>query len=188
MLIGGHIEDKALSAENPGQRPWAAISLPQHSLQSQLGERKVQWGQCLLLGRASIQLTSTQMRDSGSASKQHQKIGSSPVSFRSASWTKWCPSGTLWPRSHFLPHLFFGVLLICYDCCLHQQLLATCYHLKSLKLKFFLNVVLTLTNHIHQTVHTGNTSIGAESAGQQCCSFLPEDPSQKEAILNSTHS
>lgn len=51
-----------------------------------------------------------------------------------------------------------------------------------------LQTAFKFSRDIHQTVHAGNTSIGAESPGQQRCSFLPEDPFQKEAILNSTHS
>lgn len=48
-----------------------------------------------------------------------------------------------------------------------------------------LQTTFKFSRDIHQTVHAGNTSIGAESPGQQRCSFLPEDPFQKEAILNS---
>lgn len=51
-----------------------------------------------------------------------------------------------------------------------------------------LQTTFKCSRDIHQTVNAGSTSIGAESPGQQCRSFLPEDPFQKEAILNSTHS
>lgn len=87
-----------------------------------------------------------------------------------------------------------GIADMLWLCCLHQQLLATCYHLKSSKLKIFKKQFLLLqttfkcSRAIHQTVRTGNPSLGAESPGQQRCALLPEDPFQKEAILNSTHS
>lgn len=51
-----------------------------------------------------------------------------------------------------------------------------------------LQTAFKCSRDIHQTVHAGNTSIGAESPGQQGRSFLPEDPFQKEATLNSIHS
>lgn len=78
--------------------------------------------------------------------------------------------------------------------CLHQQLLATLPFKiiktkKKLKMQFLLlQTAFKFSRDIHQTVHAGNTSISAESPGQQGCSFLPEHPFQKEAILNSTHS
>lgn len=145
------------------------LSTPNTASNGQLGKRKVQWGQCLLLGRASIQLTSIQMKDSGSASKQHQNIGSSSL-------------------------ICLGIADVLRSRCLHQQLLATLPFKiiktkKKLKMQFLLlQTAFKFSRDIHQTVHAGNTSISAESLGQQGCSFLPEDPFQKEAILNSTHS
>lgn len=44
-------EDKALSAENPGQRPWAAISLPRHSLQQPTRKEESPVGPMLAVGK-----------------------------------------------------------------------------------------------------------------------------------------